>query len=285
MTPVPQTERVPLVEKIAFAAGTGLDNFSVTMITGVLWMPYFNLGLGINAAALGAVLMIFRLWDAVTDPVMGYISDNARTRWGRRKPFMVVGAVTTGLVSLGFWALPAGLDHRLFLLCLTALGVVFFACFTCWSMPYYALQLELTPHYDERTRVTAWMTVFGKLSLLSGGVVMWLVSRDWFASPAEGIRALGPVFAVLGILCGLAPALFVRDRMPAQVAAGQPKESFWQSIKESFACRPLWLLIGISFFQVLGGIVVDSLSYYVNLFKIAGGNFADAGNLELLKKR
>jgi len=291
MKPIPSSDRIPLGEKIAFSAGFGMDAFSVTLITGVLWMPFFNLGLGINAAALGVVMMIFRLWDAVTDPVMGHISDNARTRWGRRRPFMFVGAITTGLLSLGFWFIPAAPESGWFLVLLTLMGLVFFTSFTTWSMPYYGLQLELTPNYDERTRLTAWMTAMNKLTMLFGGAVLWAVGSSLFADPetgkadiVRGVRTLAPLFAILAIASGLLPALFVKERFYQQEVASQPKERFWTSVKESLACKPLWLLIGISFFQVLGGIVVDSLGFYVNIFKVNAGNFADASEIEFLRK-
>jgi GPH family glycoside/pentoside/hexuronide:cation symporter len=288
---IPQNERIPLREKLAFSAGTGLDALSVGMITGVLWLPFFNLGLGINAAYLGTVLMIFRLWDAVTDPVMGNISDNARTRWGRRRPFIFIGAITTGLLSMGFWFIPSSLGEIGFLTVLTLLGLVFFTSFTVWSMPYYGLQLEMTPNYDERTRLTGWMTAAGKITLLFGGAVLWAVGSPLFADPetgkadiVRGVRTLAPFFALLSIVFGILPALFVKERYYQAEAAAQPKEKLWTSIRESFHCKPLWLLIGISFFQVLGGIVVGNLGFYVNMFKVSNGNMGDAAYLEFLKR-
>ncbi len=287
---IPPNERVPLGEKLAFSAGVGMDALSVSMITGVLWMPFFNLGLGINAASLGTVLMIFRLWDAVTDPVMGNISDNARTRWGRRRPFLFVGAITTGLLSMGFWFIPASLSEIHFLIILTLLGLVFFTSFTVWSMPYYGLQMEMTPNYDERTRLTGWMTAAGKVTLLFGGAALWAVGGPLFADPetgkadiVKGVRTLAPLMAVLSMVFGLLPAIFVKERYYEAEAAAQPKEKFWVSVKESFRCKPLWFLIGISFFQVLGGIVVGNLGFYVNIFKVSRGNMADASRLEFMK--
>lgn len=288
---IPPNERVPLGEKLAFSAGIGMDALSVSMITGVLWMPFFNLGLGINAAYLGVVLMILRLWDAVTDPLMGNISDNARTRWGRRRPFLFIGAITTGLLSMGFWFIPASLSEIHFLIVLTLLGLVFFTSFTVWSMPYYGLQMEMTPNYDERTRLTGWMTAVGKVTLLFGGAALWAVGSSWFADPqtgradiVKGVRTLAPLMALLSIVFGLLPAIFVKERYYEAEAAAQPKEKFWVSVKESFRCKPLWFLIGISFFQVLGGIVVGNLGFYVNIFKVSGGNMADATYLEFMKK-
>lgn len=288
---IPLNERVPVSEKLAFSFGGGLDALSVTLITTILWMPYFNLGLGVDAAKLGLLLVIFRLWDAFVDPVMGNISDNTRSRWGRRRPYMFVGAVTTGLLSLGFWFIPQSLPEPAFLTILLILGLVFYTSYSVWAMPYYGLQLEMTPNYDERTRLTSWMTAVSKITMLFGGAVLWAVGSSLFADPqtgkadiVRGVKTLAPVFALMTIAFGLLPALFVKERFYEAEAASQPKEKFWTSVKESMNCKPLWLLIGISFFQVLGGIVVDSLSFYVNIFKVSNGNIADASYLEFMKK-
>jgi GPH family glycoside/pentoside/hexuronide:cation symporter len=283
---IPENERIPVHEKLALSLANGLDTLAVGMVKNTLWLPFFNLGLGLNAAKLSIVLMIFNLWDAFTDPLMGHISDNARSRWGRRRPFIFVGAITTGLLSMVFWFIPSSLSEPMFLTVLTLLGILFFTSYTTWSMPYHGLQMEMTPNYDERTRLTGWTTFVGKLNMLYGGAIIWLLGSALFLDAAgksdivRGVRTIAPPMALLGVLFGILPALFVKERYPSK----QVKEKFWTSIGESLRCNPLWLLIGISFFQVLGGIVVDSLSFYVNMFRVTGGNFSHAGYFEFLKK-
>ena len=302
---IPANERVPTREKAAFALGGTMDYFATGMLTTILWMPFFNLGLGMNAAVLGGILMVFRLWDAFTDPFCGNLSDNARTRWGRRRPFMFAAAITTGCLFPLFWYMPgwlgdfgeqvlftlAGSEITGLALCLTILGMIFFASFSFWSMPYYGLQLELTPNYDERTRVAAWMSAVSNIAVLMGGVVLWAVNSDLFADPVtgnpdivKGVKMIAIPFAGLIIIAGLLPALFVKERFYEKEAAAQESESFATSIKESFQCAPLWMLIGISFFVVFGSSIVDGLGFYVNIFKVSGGDMGDAGYIEFLKK-
>jgi GPH family glycoside/pentoside/hexuronide:cation symporter len=289
MATIPKNERVPLSEKLAFGAGTGLESLATNMVKNTLWLPFFNLGLGLNAAALSSILMIYTIWDAFTDPLMGHISDNARSRWGRRKPFILVGGITTGLLSMVFWFIPSTLPPWLFYSILTLLGMIFFTSFTTWSMPYYGLQMEMTPNYDERTRLTGWMTGFSKINWLVATMILWVIGKlftgaDGKTDIVTGVRTIAPLFALAGVVLGILPALFVKERYYAAEASKQPREPFWTSIKESVRCNPLWLLIGISFFQVLGGIVVDSLSFYVNMFKVSGGSFSNAAGFEVLKK-
>jgi GPH family glycoside/pentoside/hexuronide:cation symporter len=281
--PIAPNDRIPLFQKIMFSAGGTMDYVSTGLMTSVLWMPYFNIGFGISPVLLGMVLMILRGWDAFVDPVMGNISDNARTRWGRRRPFMAVGAVLTSILFVVIWRLPPGVSETWKIVYLIVAGMIFFACFSCWSMPYYGLQLELTPNYDERTRLSAWMTLFSKFTALMGGWIMAILTSSWFANPStgnadivHGVHTCSWFIAVLILITGLLPALFVKERYYETETRHQPKDPLWQSIRESAGCKPLWLLIGISFFLILGSATGGALNQYLNIYYINGGRIADA---------
>lgn len=254
---------------------------------GLVWMPFFNIGLHISPALVGLLLMLFRAWDAFSDPVMGNISDNARTRWGRRRPFMFVGAILTGCLFPWLWHLPAGWSEMGMFFYLLVLGVLFFTSYTCFSMPYHGMQMELTPNYDERTRLTAWLSFFSKLAALGGGWVMAIITGPWFANSqtgepdiVHGMRSISWLLAALIIVFGLMPALFVKERFYKKEASTQPRDPFWQSIRESLSCGPLWCLIGASFFLVLGNSSVISLGQYVNIYMINSGKLADASVID-----
>ncbi len=166
---------------------------------------------------------------------------------------------------------------------LTGVGLVFFTSFTLWSMPYYGMQLELTPSYDERTRLTSWMTLFSKVSALAGGWILAFVTGSWFINPETGkgdiligMKTASWFIAACIIAFGLLPALFVKERYYESETSKQPRDPFWRSVKESAACRPLWALIGISFFLVLGAMSVGTLGQYVNIYYVFHGDLAAA---------
>ena len=280
---IPESDRIPFGQKIAFAIGGKMDYLATTITVSMLWMPYFNIGLKIDPMLVGLSLMLLRAWDAISDPVMGNISDNARTRWGRRRPFMFVGAILTAALYPFLWRPPEGWGQTGMFIYLLVIGWLFFSSFTCWSMPYYGLQLELTPNYDERTRLTAWMSFFGKLTALGGGWVMAIVTSSWFANPetgepdiVNGVRVCSWFLAGIIVIFGLLPAIFVKERYYEKETKTQPKDPFWQSIRETFRCKPLWVLIGASFFLSLGNSSVASLGQYVNIYLVNGGRLADA---------
>ena len=280
---IAKSDRIPILQKLAFGAGGCTDFFATGLTIGILWMPYFNIGLGINPARLGLILMILQAWNAVLDPIMGNLSDNARTRWGRRRPFMAVGAVLTAAVSPWIWRPPTAWGENGMVAYLVVVGMVFYACFSCWAMPYYGLQLELTPNYDERTRLTAWMTLFSKLSGLLGGWALAIVAGPWFTNAAtgkpdivQGMKTCSWFVAVCILVVDLLPALFVRERYYEAETKHQARDPFWQSIRESLRCRPLWMLIGVSFFLVVGSYSVNSLGQYVNIYYVCHGDIAVA---------
>jgi GPH family glycoside/pentoside/hexuronide:cation symporter len=276
-------DRIPFLQKIMFSAGGTMDYVATGLSTSVLWMPYFNIGLGLNPALLGIILMVLRGWDAFVDPVMGNLSDNARTRWGRRRPFMVVGAILTAALFPFIWQLPAGTGSTAQVAYLIGIGMIFFACFSCWSMPYYGLQLELTPNYDERTRLTAWMTLCGKFTGLMGGWILAVLTSHWFADPVTGkpdivhaVRVCSWFIAGFILVTGLLPPLFVKERYYEAETKHQKREPLWQSVRESAHCGPLWLLIGISFFLVVGSGFSGVLGQYINIYFVNQGRLAHA---------
>lgn len=278
---VPESDRVPVFQKIAFACGINTESMAVALMLGTLWMPFFNIGMGISPITLGLILMAFRAWDAFTDPYIGNLSDNANTRWGRRKPFMVVGIIAAACVYPLFWYMPASFNDTAKVLYLLGVGFLFFTCTTTWCMPFYGMQLELTPNYDERTRVAMWMSIIGKLSMFVAGWVLAIVTSDYFANPETGepdiIKGMRTVcFALAGVflITGFMPILFVKERHAYKANPNRKKETFWASIKDSANCKPLWYLIGASFFLALGNVAVQSVWQYANIYYVFNGDIA-----------
>lgn len=266
-----------------FSAGWTSEYLSSTLTVGILWMPFFNIGLGMSPITLGVILMIMRLWDGFNDPIMGNISDNTRTRWGRRRPFMVVGAILTALIYPLLWRPPTGWGETATAIYITIIGLLLFTSSTCWAMPYYSLQMELTPNYDERTRISAWMAFVSKFSNLGGGWVLAIIAGPWFVDTVtgqpdivHGMQSSSWVIAGLILFFGMLPPIFVRERYYEAETSHQSKDPFWQSVKESFRCKPLWSLIGISFFVALGSASVATLGQYVNIYFVNGGRLGEA---------
>ncbi|WP_269522236.1 MFS transporter [Coraliomargarita parva] len=340
---IPEKDRIPLGQKIAFSFGGKAEWFASGMVTSTFWMPFFHLGLDMSPVVLGLILMIMRAWDAVSDPLVGNLSDNTRTRWGRRRPWMFFAAITTAVIFPFIWNFPESVlngtswlvriaNHIPFLsddlsnqdkarfVYLTVIGLIYFTSFTSWSMPYYGLQLELTPNYDERTRlnmvaafvgkITSFFTGWAFLVIVFVGTVAkgdpaaledkpeWVQSIGSFLHPmltgfagnhqddrpiVLGMKIMCWVLALLILFAAIIPAIFVKERYYNKEAKTQKKDPFFKSIKESVTCTPLWSLISASFFLVMGYTAISSLGTYVAIYYVCDGDMIQSGTIAGLK--
>jgi glycoside/pentoside/hexuronide:cation symporter, GPH family len=165
-------DKVPVKTKVAFGAANMVGIFTGNL-TKELINPVYVVMLGLSPGVVGVAMMIFRFYDAVTDPIMGWISDNTRTRWGRRRPWMLLGAILCALAMPLMWMVqgdwPASWQIAFFI----GTGVLLYTCSTIYSVPYESFSLELTPDYKERTRISSFKLV---ISSVSGLLVGW----SWF---------------------------------------------------------------------------------------------------------
>ena len=104
--PTLSEDRIPFQQKAAYAVGMLVNNLQAAALPAM--MIVLNLGLGMSPILVGIIGFIPRIFDAVSDPLMGYISDNTRSRWGRRRPYILFGALIAGLVFAAMWQVPTG---------------------------------------------------------------------------------------------------------------------------------------------------------------------------------
>ena len=280
-------DRVPTKQKFAFALGVGFENLAIQLPTGTLFMPFFNIGLGLNPVLLGILGMVFRILDAIADPIIGNFSDNTRTRWGRRRPLIVGGAIASALMFPLLWTPPTSLGTNAMIVYLLIIGLTYFILTSVWAMPYYSLQLEMTPNYDERTRVAAWYTAIGKFVSLGMGWVMAIVTGPWFIDAVtgkpdvvRGVQVFSLCILPLILLFGVVPGVFVKERYYDKETSRQEKVPFFTSLRESARCKPLWWLILISFCHVFGMYSIGTVRQYVNIYFINNGNLSTAAIVE-----
>ena len=195
-------DRVPVPQKCAYAMGVVSDHFAQFSIHAFLF-PFFNIALGIMPSVIGWAMGLARLWDAFNDPIIGNLSDNWRGRLGRRRPFLFLGAMMTGLIFPLIWLMPrnwadAGpaltLQIPLLgenwgampfevtwpLIWLSVVLVLYYTAYSLLSVPYESLGMELTPDFQERTNLFAFrtyiMTFFDFVNQWLLPLAMWIAA-------------------------------------------------------------------------------------------------------------
>lgn len=264
-------DKISLGKKILYGSGSFADmTFQWTLIAFAL--PIFNMELGYSPVIIGTVLAITRIWDAVTDPLMGSISDNARTRFGRRRPFIGAGAILSGLSFISLWFIPPGLSDTLFFTYFVIASILFYTSFTVFSVPLYAMGYEMSPDFHERTKMMGVRIFSNSLN----GIILFpwfllLVQSPFWSDPVEGIRMVGLGIGLLMIVLGLVPALTLKEKVKEYVEK-QERVSVFKSMKFTFACKPFVFLI-LAFFVALFAYNIVATTYVYPLrYYVCGGD-------------
>jgi len=261
--------------KVGWGFGGMADTYAWYGLT-ALAMPIYNIGYGVDSVLVGYALAIPRVVDAVTDPLMGNISDNTRTRWGRRRPYVMAGAILCAILFPLLWMPPFASDGGKFGYFLTML-VLFALGYTVFSVPYTALGYEFTTDYDEKTRALAWKLYIG---VIAGFTIQWLYKLtvlDIFGGDETvGIKYVSVAVALVILGTGIMPAIVCREKA---FVLTQQKISLKAAFGSTFKNRPFGILM-IAYVIILTALQsVGSLGLYVNIFYVAGGDKSMAGTI------
>ncbi len=152
---------------------------SLVLISVGIYLPnFYTDNLAITAGMLSWIFLIGRFWDAVTDPVMGYLSDKTRSRWGRRRPYILLAAIPLWISFYLIWSPDAEMSPISQFIYLLACYLVLYTFWTVFNVPYQSLGMELTPDYDERNVLFGVRQILSVLGTIAGMMLpVFLVSR------------------------------------------------------------------------------------------------------------
>jgi GPH family glycoside/pentoside/hexuronide:cation symporter len=217
---------------------------------------------------------------------MGYISDNTRSKWGRRRPYMFVGAIAVGVIYALLWQLPAGKSEMFYFWFFLAGSLIFFLAYTVYATPWVALGYELTPDYHERTRLMGVQNFFGNIAyMISPYFLLIMYSEAMFDDVVEGAAWLAVGIGALAIALGILPAIFLRERFkhaPVDEDADKPTMGdiigdFFKGFATTLKFRPFLKLCAATFLVFNGFILIASFQSYVIIYYVFGGD-AQAGS-------
>jgi Na+/melibiose symporter-like transporter len=270
----PQHERVPLRTKMAFGIGTTAESI-VAAVIGLSALFYYNQVLGMSGTLAGLAITISLILDAISDPLVGSLSDRTRSKYGRRHIYMLFAPAFICLSLYLIFNPPKGLSEIQLFFWFTTFLVLMRQAMTFFHVPHLAMGGELSRDYMERSRIMAFSSFFG---FLGGAPFRFMALSVFFAATAafpNGLynpAAYGPMSAwaaCIAFVALMASTLFTMDQIPrlAQPAADQKKFSpfeFFGDMSKAFRnMNYTWLLIGYFFLSLMLGLR-GGLDVYIN---------------------
>jgi len=276
---------VPFVQKFAFGAGN-LANQLFPAALGA-FMYYLVVAYGMNPAKAGLLSMIPRILDAITDPIMGYISDNTRSKWGRRKPYILLGGFITGIAFIMMWQLSPEDSSTFHFWYILILSFVFYIGYTIFATPLIGLGYEMTPDYNERTRLMAYSQFIGQIAWMIAPWIWWVIAQpNIFPTQTEGVRVVSIIVGIVSIILAIMPALFCKEINQSNIS-GQSKLSFkdlaanlkdlLKGMKEIIYNKPFLRVCGATFLVFNGFQIIAQFSLFIIVYYMFNGDYALAG--------
>jgi glycoside/pentoside/hexuronide:cation symporter, GPH family len=222
----------------------GIGDFGFSMNNSII-SAYFTIYMmdviGLSPALVAIILFVGRSWDYINDPIIGHLSDRTRTRWGRRRPFLLFGAIPFGLSFILLWLSPDFSETGLVIY--YSLGyIVYEALATTVYMPYFSLTPELTDDYDERTQLTSFRMFFNILGSLTAYIFPMLVIGSMVPENTKRVLLMGVIAGAIAATPLLLVFLGTREKKEYMI---DKRPKLFQSLKAALKNRPFVFAAGI----------------------------------------
>jgi GPH family glycoside/pentoside/hexuronide:cation symporter len=261
------TEKISRKTKIGFGAGEFSSSIFFT-ITSFWLMNFLTDEVRLSAALAGTALLVGKIWDAAIDPFIGYFSDHTRSRWGRRRPYILFFAIPFGVAFVLMFRNP-GIAAQTGKFWWAMLTYIFFCTvYSFTNIPYNAILPEISKDYNERTNISGYKQAFAVIgTILGAGAALPIMAI--FANRTAGYIGMSAIFGLLAALSLLATFFSVREPRVVE----QPKgESILKSLKDVFTNKPYLLLLSAWFTNSTAVAIMEAMLiyYYKYIFRAEG---------------
>ena len=282
----PAHQAVPMGQKIAFGFGM-LANQMFPAALGVFIIVLVQ-DLGFAAILWGIIQFLPRVFDAITDPIMGFISDNTRSKWGRRRHYVFIGALIMGLAYIAMWQLDKGDGVVFNFIYFLSWSLVFYLGLTIFGVPYVAMGYEISDDFHERTQIMAISQFIGQWAWVIAPW-FWVILYDpaWFPEGADqGVRDLSIWVAIPCTLFALIPAIFIKSKSTLDrtdfvpISAGRVMKSvkeIFASAFEAFRIKQFRQIAGATFLIFNSFNVIAAYTFLIIVHHLFNSDPASAG--------
>jgi GPH family glycoside/pentoside/hexuronide:cation symporter len=278
------SKKVPMGQKIAFGVGM-FANQMFPAIMGI-FMVVLVQDLGFPGWMWGVIFFAPRIFDSITDPIMGFISDNTKSKWGRRRQYVFLGAIVMGIAYILMWQLFKENSLQFNFWYFFLLSLVFYLGLTLFSVPYVAMGYEMSDNFHERTNIMAIAQFLGQWAWVIAPW-FWVIMYDpeWFPSAEVAVRELSYWVAIPCAICAMVPALFIKsestldeDYEPLNSAnIGSSLTKIYDSFVEAFKIKEFRKICGATFLIFNAFNTVAALTFFVIVYKLFNGDTEASG--------
>ncbi|MEZ5499131.1 MAG: MFS transporter [Steroidobacteraceae bacterium] len=266
-SPIARGERLSLGTCLGFGVGT--VGVSIMLNTVTTYFPAFmSTVLGQSTEIAGLLLMISKLYDAVADIVIGAMSDRTRSRWGRRRPYLLAGAFVSAISFLMLF-MPGEMSRGALIAYMGAALILYSTGYSLFNVPYMAMPSEMCDSFNERTRLLSYRTVFISIGqLLALAVTAALIAAG--GGGLLGYRIMAAVMALVIFTAMLLSFLGTANARSIEPKAGSGHRITFRETLQLFRNRPFAMLVGAKVFQFLAfaSVAVTGLLYMLNVVKV-----------------
>jgi glycoside/pentoside/hexuronide:cation symporter, GPH family len=274
----PDAGHLPVRQKIAYGLGALVTIVAVNSVVQLTSLVYV-VGLGISAIWIGYAQALPRLWDALVDPFLGNLSDNCRSRFGRRIPFLVVGGVLIGVAFALLWMVPRTWSKEAMFAYFVAASLFFYTVVPIYSIPHGALGLEMTDDHHEKTSLFAYASFIGNVGAFSLPWIYYLANRPLFhGDTVRGIRWVCVAMSILLTASALLCAAICKETR-LQQARSQKQLPILQGFRETYRNRTFLRLVAAFTLLIVGFQLVMGFGNFTTIFFLFGGNLDAASSL------
>lgn len=278
------TKKVPFGQKLAFGVGM-LANQMFPAVLGI-FMVVLVQDLGFPGWMWGVIYFFPRIFDAITDPIMGYISDNTKSRWGRRRQYVFIGAILTGIAFVAMWQLYRGDGVNYNFIYFMLWSFVFYLGITIFSVPYVAMGYEMSNDFHERTDIMAiaqWVGQWAWVIAPWFWVIMY--DQEYFESADVATRTLAVWVGIFLMLFAMVPAVFIKsestldkDYAPLNIKSiGNSLKEILKAFKEAFQSKPFRKLCIATFLVFNAFNTIAAFSFFIIVYHLFDGDAGAAG--------